>query len=1003
MVSSINSSTTVVGKRKKSSSDMVDSPPKRVTRARAKANDDVDTSIKTTKITTASARAAAAANRTPAKPAKVTKRKTRADDMDVNMIQETEVPHKTDVRPAKSRGRPKKNLESEPEQKPFASDFPPRTRSRLNKSIPNSSEDVAPAPKAKGRPKKVAVGASTNITQQLPAPQPSRGLVMVTSKTSSATLTSKPPVNRKTVTFKDNTGTDKENDHNSVKSMKTTTRSAPKAIGLKAKPIRKPNTTKTSTRGTKLAQRDEPIAELDGSSKVPMPLSPKKVKQIAKSNSTSSEDELCAEKTPTKGLDRSPVKPSTTSGKGGSMQMSNPAFTSITGSTSPSRKVSSPNKELSSSIFASPARRPPQSPFKDTLKESPRKFNITSTMTQPVLSASQSNLKTSLLQSPAKRPTSPIKFAALSSPGKSSAAVALTDATSALKQRSAFGIHASTPRRLIGSPSRKAQSIQRTARIESVSLTDHGTHTKGFEEEDDLEQHESESTISHISPSRSQVLNKSDENMEKSHSKMLQSPPTSPTDPDSPQIEMNKVRLTDKLVEEQDGSAISARAMKPPSNIEKSDLTELSLAPSYRDKQEESDSEDELQATSNLSQSSAKQPFKAWIRDISTTGTPTPSRSCKAPRGILKNSFTQGYPSLPEDMSMTPLATQLSSWLVSSPEKELSDTQRQRSQGIFALAGPSLMSQPDQKDAFLAIASPVKSTFFEDEMVVRAQEDAVLRQDESEGENGLNLDTSQDSEDSDHYSDENVMPIDPQILSSSTPFQIPSDTCTPARVFYQNPREVHTVSKVPLRAAAEESPAKMPRRRSRSLSGPTAFTGVPQGTSIGQERMVISHGTTKNSMTEFSTQDKRSPLGVRDVEDMRTDQPSTPMHVGLTDLVTPSRTLRKGSDAEILRGAVVYVDVHTTEGADASGIFIELLTQMGAKCVKQWTWQPRGSLSGSLENTTPNQGSSSDESAPTSRVGITHVVFKDGGKRTLEKVRESKGLVLCVGVGWVLE
>jgi hypothetical protein len=82
----------------------------------------------------------------------------------------------------------------------------------------------------------------------------------------------------------------------------------------------------------------------------------------------------------------------------------------------------------------------------------------------------------------------------------------------------------------------------------------------------------------------------------------------------------------------------------------------------------------------------------------------------------------------------------------------------------------------------------------------------------------------------------------------------------------------------------------------------------------------------------------------------------------------------------------VYVDVHTTEGADASAVFVELLTQMGAKCVKTWGWNPHGS---------------SEEAGE--KIGITHVVFKDGGKRTMEKVREAGGVVSCVGVGWVLE
>jgi hypothetical protein len=98
-----------------------------------------------------------------------------------------------------------------------------------------------------------------------------------------------------------------------------------------------------------------------------------------------------------------------------------------------------------------------------------------------------------------------------------------------------------------------------------------------------------------------------------------------------------------------------------------------------------------------------------------------------------------------------------------------------------------------------------------------------------------------------------------------------------------------------------------------------------------------------------------------------------------------------GASKPVLRGAVVHVDVHTTEGEDASGIFVELLQQMGARCVKTWTWNPRSSLS-------PMDGV-----GPSSKVGITHVVYKDGGLRTMEKVKHAAGLVKCVGVGWVLE
>ena len=96
----------------------------------------------------------------------------------------------------------------------------------------------------------------------------------------------------------------------------------------------------------------------------------------------------------------------------------------------------------------------------------------------------------------------------------------------------------------------------------------------------------------------------------------------------------------------------------------------------------------------------------------------------------------------------------------------------------------------------------------------------------------------------------------------------------------------------------------------------------------------------------------------------------------------------------MLQGAVVFVDVHTTEGADASGIFVELMTQMGAKCTRTWAWNPRASMIVSGQDSAATAGG---------KIGITHVVYKDGGKRTLEKVRDTKGVVKCVGVGWVLE
>lgn len=84
-----------------------------------------------------------------------------------------------------------------------------------------------------------------------------------------------------------------------------------------------------------------------------------------------------------------------------------------------------------------------------------------------------------------------------------------------------------------------------------------------------------------------------------------------------------------------------------------------------------------------------------------------------------------------------------------------------------------------------------------------------------------------------------------------------------------------------------------------------------------------------------------------------------------------------------LAGAVVFVDAYTEDGAKCSENFERMLKAMGAKVFKQWSWDP-------------------DATSP-GRVGITHVVFKDGSPRTLQKVKAAKGLVSCVALAWVVQ
>jgi len=80
-----------------------------------------------------------------------------------------------------------------------------------------------------------------------------------------------------------------------------------------------------------------------------------------------------------------------------------------------------------------------------------------------------------------------------------------------------------------------------------------------------------------------------------------------------------------------------------------------------------------------------------------------------------------------------------------------------------------------------------------------------------------------------------------------------------------------------------------------------------------------------------------------------------------------------------LNGVSAFVDVRTADGDDASAPFAETLKNLGARVVKQWTWNGE-----EIE-----------------KVGITHVIFKQGGPRTLSKVKMAKGAVKCVGLGWI--
>lgn len=1018
----VNSTTTSNVRKRKKPADMPDSPPKRVTRARAKATEDTETGMKTAKILTASAKATLA-HKTPTKPAKAPKRKTKAEEVkEAKEAKEAVAQSKMasdnpPTEPCKSRARAKKISEATLETNLAAPDELPRTRSRADVTSKPAFETTAPTlPKTRGRPRKVAEAPAEESQETedealvvKPVKKVTRGgqgLVAV-SKVSKASVT-KPLATRKKVTFREELEQNKENiDVTSIKGKETS--QAPLS-GLRAKPIRKPPVPRAATRGKQAtnSNKDEPAKEVK-QDKV-LPLSPKKIDQLAKSlSSNESDDELCGERTPCRVLNKSPVKA--------------PPSPSHALLRSPVKSSGPPNskegdKIVTSSIFGSPARRPPPSPFKDALKESPKRiqFDVNSgplllptsrlpfkdslqesprrirfdAFSGPLIFPTKSPLRGSLLQSPARRLGlgSPTRTIAPGTPGKADTALPLISAASTSKPFKPIIFQ--TP----GVP----DSIGRE--VESVEIRT--TTDDEIIHKDEIDQPLAKETTPMKAPQIKDLV---------ASPTQIELIPVDQLTKDSPQSKLHSllsntptvdIEQAREIPETMEGTAqsqsISPSTKDTNTNLDcAKDPTPINpfsgtrFAP--REFVEDTDSEDELQSPQKIDSMSILRRY--------ATDTPT---SIEAYKPLRRTSVVataeRGSGNAADRISMTPLATQLSSWLASSPDKKRS-AKGNRLRGIFSSAIAPVQEKRDRRVSFFPSGTPVKSTFFDDEIAVLEQEHEFgLDQQEEDQLKNIDLYANHDCQGSQEYGDENVMPLDPQLLQSKEDVHDSSKVCTPVRTIFSNPREIHTVSKVPLRAADDRSPLKVFRKRSRSLSGPQlVFSELKSG----ENYTAISDIQEPNQTTRLPKDSARFPSDVQNVDWEPNRGPSTPKSSSPLGTYTPAKTERKGADAEILRGAVVYVDVHTTEGADASGIFVELLTQMGARCVKQWNWNPRASLGRTVDHAQPNQDQSTESSVPNGKVGITHVVFKDGGRRTLEKVNESKSQVFCVGVGWVLE
>jgi len=1002
------------------------SPPKRLTRARAAAKT-TDTGVNTTKIETAASKAKAT------RSVPTTKRKTRGND--VHKDEEDELNSEIiEPEAAKPRGRPKRAAAPQPQSEPEAEPkervpaTTKTTRSRQGKvpAVAPVTElgrqrkiaiDPAitsePARSLRGRPKKVEIVEESIIVMDEPPKK--------TTRSRAATL-SKATVPKKTVKFEE---PDKENVVPVRSGAKGKDMVAEMATGLKAKPVRKA----APTLGRATRGRPKPVEPKLS------PLSPKKATQVSAMRDQSDDELATTEKTPMKPLMKSPIKaPGSVFGTAKKLVFSNDITVN--------RVVT---QNYSTSIMSSPARRPPQSPFKDGMKLSPQKVNAGNMLskspfkfsvpTQKSVDAS-SPFKASMLQSPARRPQSPTKVMENGSPTRSGTSTfAVTPKASTFK----VSRFTATPRTLINTPSRRDHTLalKSGSVLPTVDLDQSDVYTVNKPEAPELS---FSGRLSSIVPREvDSTVPATEVNIEEAKCQfLLESEQTGEAMTTNDTITVNTVELNTNATSSPFGINMAALAFR-----------EARDSPF-----EDSDSEDEL-ASSSLAFSPA--PIKR--NNVSVTATPTQFAAiAKTPRTSVSSRAARS-----QQIGFTPLAKQLTDWMAASPEK--SDYDSSESDELADMPNTTSVVQEEAEHP-----SPTKSTFFDDEMSVREEMEAEPIVEDNENTilesvgfaavdvDEMDLDLAQEADDlsilepsgvegfqtgleflqtespreeqleelelrettelnqhqtqtdaieqelgeqfavadlglleaevadpttleveeapevalseaSQEYGDENDDFIDPELLALPLPTTPKNET--PKRVLAE--RVFHTVSKIPLKAAADDTPMRpVTVKRSASIS-----------------RLPIqrpSHGLSRSN-TVISYSPSKKPSLTHEVKDVTMDDvPTTPAKSDMemwSTIATPARTPRRDLDTSLLKGAVCFVDVHTSEGADASLIFTELLTQMGARCVKSWNWN----------------GCSEDGS----KIGITHVVFKDGGKRTLEKSRATDGVVSCVGVGWVLE
>lgn len=891
-------------------------------------------------------------------------------------------------KPTRGPGRPKKNVEPEPKPTAAPASTKP-TRGRPAKKVATESvQDQSPARATRTRAQKTQVDDDDeNVDSHAPEPE-------VAKKPRGRPAGSANKV-KKTVTFAE---PDKENRVPVAPSKSKAAANKPAeapVAGMRAKPVRKPAATTRATR-TSAAKKNTTDAEKD---QAPMPLSPRKVTQLSvnRDQDVESEDELAMEKTPARHFQRSPVKPPVSSSKPTPKPQEEEADEEGKANLAPTE---------SATLLGSPIRRPPPSPFKNAMQTPAKRIDGLQLGLPVVKDSSESNnsaFKASLFQSPAKRLPMPMKSVDLDPTGSRDTISSSPFKQSLFQSPAKRGFSPFKPARVPEEPSDVRSPAPTPVLLCSPPGATEQAEAEGEAVEEtksvlDDEETEDEDAAS---PSRSPFNGRMSTLLPRDADPTL-TRPTSPADEPAQELVEDDDADTVVLEEEteehvevvetgDDDDMVLDDHEGPTEEVEPADV---STTPPHSPPQQTLGmfglrEQDLLSHDSSYSESED---------ELTQVAAPHSVSPVKQMRGSIMRPRTSGF-------GFTPLASRFGDWQAGSPAKSKSPLAKKtprRPQAplvneffeaeMGARPDDAVNNSADDTDS-LASVPEAKEPILEDISVT--EEDVALAAEANEMstmspdqvESMLNLDGNDDtmSDASQEYGDENEVPG--HIARGGA--QVPP--VTPRRFIR---REFHTVSKVPLKAADVSTLPPQPSLKKRRHSISKVPNSRPTHT-LSRSATVISYSPTKNKENnntfEEAVEEENQTERSASLSPPRTPDKS---EGGWTDAETPVRSPTRspantpartpGRDPALLRGAVVFVDVYTMEGADASAIFVELLNQMGARCVKTWDWNPH------------------DEDAP-AKIGITHVVYKDGGQRTMEKVRETKGVVQCVGVGWVLE